>query len=108
MVKGEWNYLAVVWDRDACTAIFYRNGERIAETKPTKGAKPVTTGFRIGYDCAGPFKSVIDEVAIFNAALDEDDIKNITTKGMEWALNPTAVDIYGKLATSWGQLKSSN
>ncbi|MFC1716748.1 LamG domain-containing protein [Candidatus Poribacteria bacterium] len=104
-VKGEWNYLTVVWDRDAGTAIFYRDGERIAETKPPVGAKPITTGFDIGNDWAGPFKGVIDEVAIFNAALDEDDIKNIGTKGMEWALDPIAVDIQGKLATSWGEMK---
>jgi len=103
--RDEWNSITMVWDRDAGKATLYRNGENVGGTEPSKGAKPITTGFRIGSDCAGPFKGVIDEAAIFNAALDEDDIENIATKGVEWALDPIAVDIHGKLATSWGIIK---
>ena len=107
-VKDEWNSLTVVWDRDLGKTTLYRNGEPVGETKPPVGARPITTGFRIGNDCAGPFKGIVDEIAIFNAALDEGDIKLIAAKGLEQALTGAAVDITDKLTTSWGQLKSSN
>ena len=87
----------MVWDRDTGKATLYRDGKNVGETESPTGIKPITTGFRIGNDCAGPFKGVIDEVGIFNAALTGNEIENIATKGMEWALDPAAVDIYGKL-----------
>ena len=41
----------------------------------------------------------VDEVAIFNVALDPDDIKTLMDKG----LGPTvaAVDAVGKMTTTW-------
>jgi hypothetical protein len=50
-------------------------------------------------DCYG---GIIDEVALFNVVLTEDDIKNIMTKGLE---GTSAVFPSGKLSTTWGELK---
>jgi hypothetical protein len=52
------------------------------------------------------FKGILDEVAIFNKALSQDDINNIMTNGLKLALNlGAAVSPSGKLATTWGRLK---
>jgi hypothetical protein len=96
-VKDEWNHLAVVWDRKVGTATLYRNGDFVAETQPPQGAKKTTTAFSIGWDWAGPFKGVIDELGIYNAALSADDIQALT-KG-------AAIELSGKLTTTWGDLK---
>ena len=49
------------------------------------------------------FLGAIDEVAIFNVVLTEDEINDIMTKG----LGITAVSSSGKLATRWGRIKSA-
>ena len=54
-----------------------------------------------GMDAAG----VIDEVAIFNAVLEEEDIQAIMEQGLEEALGLTAVDLSGKLSTTWADVK---
>ncbi len=104
-VKDEWNYLTMILDRAEGKATFYRNGQFIAEITSTVGVKPVTTGFAIGSDHAGPFKGVVDEVAIFNTALDEENISLIATKGIEEFFAPSAVAFSGKLTTTWGEMK---
>ena len=50
---------------------------------------------------------IIDEVAVFNVALEENDIERIMTVGLEEALGGSAVSPSGKLTTSWGQIKTS-
>ncbi|MBM3236206.1 LamG domain-containing protein [Candidatus Poribacteria bacterium] len=59
----------------------------------------------IGDGYAGKFRGIIDEVAIFNVVLTENDIKSIMTNGLERAIGLTAVSPSGKLATTWGDLK---
>jgi len=49
------------------------------------------------------FKGMIDEVAIFNVALSEADIKEIMNTGVSGKL---AVSSSGKLATAWAMIKS--
>lgn len=51
------------------------------------------------------FDGSIDEVAIFNAALEEEDIQTLMNKGLEEALNPKAVDFSGKLISTWAALR---
>ena len=54
------------------------------------------------------FNGLIDEVAIFNVALKEEDIKAIINKGLEAALDIdiiTAVSPTGKLTTTWANIK---
>lgn len=50
----------------------------------------------------GSFAGIIDEVAIFNVALTEDDIKYIMTEGLGVIL---AVSQSGKLTTTWADIK---
>lgn len=55
----------------------------------------------------GPVIGVIDEVAVFNVALTEDDINDIMNSGLEMALGITAVSSAGKLALTWAKIKVS-
>ena len=51
------------------------------------------------------FQGIIDEVAVFNAALSKDDISAIMIKGLESVL---AVSSAGKLAVTWGNIKEED
>ena len=48
---------------------------------------------------------MLDEVAIFNVALTENDIKSIMTGGLSTA---TAVSPSGKIASTWGNIKADH
>ena len=47
----------------------------------------------------------IDDVAIFNVLLEEDDILNIMDKGLEDTVDIFAVSPSGKLAATWAEIK---
>ena len=55
-----------------------------------------------------PVKGIIDEVAIFSVALEEEDINTIMTEGLEEAVGIKAVEPSGKLALTWGEVKAGN
>jgi hypothetical protein len=63
--------------------------------------------FRIGRhdQHGGLYKGLIDEVALFKAALTPDDVKRIMTRGLERALGMTIVSPSGKLAATWASIK---
>jgi len=50
------------------------------------------------------YNGSLDDVALFNVALSEDDIKSIVSDGLEEVLG-LAVSGVGKLATTWSQIK---
>ena len=54
----------------------------------------------------GNFNGLIDDVALFDRALTEDEIKTIMDDGLE--AGALAVSPQGKAATTWGALKSRN
>jgi hypothetical protein len=60
----------------------------------------------IGDGYAGKFRGLIDEVAIFNVVLTENDIKSIMTNGLETAIGLTAVSSAGKLTATWADIKA--
>lgn len=47
----------------------------------------------------------VDDVGLFNEALDENDIQSIMTKGLVNALGITAVSPSKKLTTTWAEIK---
>ena len=55
----------------------------------------------------GWFDGIIDEVAIFGAALSEDDIGAVMDSGLEEATQGVSVEPAGKIALSWGWLKAA-
>ena len=105
MVKvNTWTHVCGVYDGKE-QRIYY-NGV-LKDTKKNSGeiTKNAVAPFAIGTapKCPGRgFDGTIDDVVVFNVALDKDDIKTLMTKGLEGAL---AVSSIAKLATTWGRMK---
>ena len=99
-----WEHLAGVYENG--TQKFYVNGELAGER--ADGALQINTAqeFLIGAGANETanhnyrFKGMIDEVCLFDKALDEGEI------GALMENNPTAVEASGKIAVTWGQLKA--
>jgi hypothetical protein len=105
-----WYHFAAVYDGDANQLSVYVDGVLSGQSgrdgKPTPTDNPVTIGHWNG---GSRFDGVIDEVAIFNTALDEADIKEIAADGLKTALGASlSVKPVGKLATSWGDIRTAN
>ena len=52
------------------------------------------------------FVGTIDEVAIFNKVLSEDDVQTIIEHGLAKVLAGEAVEALNKLTTTWASLKA--
>ncbi len=105
-IRDKWYHLA--WTLNGNHEIVYVNGINIGEyDKPNKGTKPGTHTLEIGRRVGGslPLDGAVDEVAVFNVALEEKDIQDSMNKGLERVLGFTAVSPSGKLTTIWGQIK---
>lgn len=109
VVTGDgWHHLAGVVGEKAGLVI-YADGEEVgkqAYAKPSLDADPgrmrIGDGSNGGHQCEG----LLDEVALFNVPLEQDDIKKIMEDGLERATGLLAVEPESKLATTWGKLKS--
>jgi len=103
-----WYHFAATWDSATGEASFYQDGT-LVQSKNGAGTITVNTvslliGQRTG-GCTGNFSGTIDEVAVFNASLTEDDVADIMTEGLSEALGMAAVSPSGKLATTWASIK---
>lgn len=102
----EWSFVALT--HDGKTLALYVNGEIVADLdvgEPSfsqqhdKGSIWLT---RWKGGAGWDFKGVLDEIAIFNVALSEDDLTTIMEDGLEKALDVSPV---GRLTTTWGNIK---
>ena len=66
----------------------------------------VTIGAPNSNHWGAPFKGVIDDAAIFDVALEQEDILALMDKGLKESLYPSAVDVSGKLTTTWANIKA--
>jgi hypothetical protein len=109
IVAGTWQHIAMVHSvADGTTA--YINGEAIMEQAyPGNVCWDGTPAFLIGERSATapgePFGGLIDEVAIFHAALSQDEVKDVMNNGADLSSIGTAVESVGRLATTWGGIK---
>ena len=85
----------------------------IAQTVTTRvthcqTSKPLATHSFIGTrpNDTGNFNGLMDDIALLDRALSEDEIKTIMDDGLE--AGALAVSPQGKAATTWGALKSRN
>ena len=100
---GDWYHIAAVLEAGNLT--FYYNGIKDSTQSVQLNTVLRNDTLRIGNgvgDIDQWFDGIIDEVAIFNVALTEDDIKSIMTRGLS---SISAVSPSGKLATNWGAIK---
>jgi len=98
---NEWHHAAVTFDEGE--VVLYIDGEPDGggtTTSPLAGNK---LSLKIGADSNGQnlFLGIIDEVRVYNRALDENEIiHNMSAEGL-------AVEKSGKLASTWGDIRSS-
>jgi hypothetical protein len=103
----DWHHLVGVWDEDGQTV--YIDGDINAESTNTANFSSAAAGnLLIGGDTAaqGRTEGAIDDVAIFNVALTEDDVKEIMNKGLGIATGLAPVSPEGRLTTVWGKIKA--
>ena len=101
----EWHHVAGVYSGDDIT--IYIDGEQKSQGAGTTLPNIANTPFRISGDhpeanaWGGSINGAVDEVRLYNRALDADEIKDtMETAGGE------AVTSKGKLSTTWAELKS--
>ena len=108
----KWHSIAVTWDGKKFE--IYLDVAQIGSgvTVSNLGRNPLTDkplliGIYLATGQHGQwgafFPGIIDEVAIFNMALTDDDIKTITTKGLKMV---TGIEPSDKLATTWASIKA--
>ena len=107
ILDGNWHHVAYVLESG--NAKGYKDGTMAAEQGYPHG-KGFSSKDNLLIGAALPaslfFNGILDDVAIFNKALAQDDIENIMTNGLKLALNlGAAVSPSGKLATTWGRLR---
>ncbi|MFC1717268.1 LamG domain-containing protein, partial [Candidatus Poribacteria bacterium] len=107
-VQGQWYHVAITWKAEEFARL-YVDGALGSQKAPLPEFVSETWEevIYIGRPAANKrfFGGAIDELAIFNTALDEEDIQDIMNQGLEKALGVTGVSSTGKLGATWGQLK---
>ena len=98
-----WIHAAVTWDGG--TMRIYKNGVEVGSmAKAGKLDVDPSVNMAIGNQPDGaenrPFDGIIDDVAIWNRALAQDEILEVMADGV-----PAAVEPSGKLAVTWGTIK---
>ena len=105
LADNEWHHVAVTYDKTALRSYIDGVMERQSDTT----AEPVTNEevIMIGTNVVNQgVNGAVDEVAVFNVALAEEDIKSILDFGLAEATGVMAVFPTGKLATTWGNTKT--
>ena len=106
--RKTWIHFAATYDSKAKNEhlIVYVNGKRAgASTRPGK-VTPTDNPVEVGRWGGGSFfVGIIDEVAIFNAILSEEDLQSIMEKGLAKILGGEAVSPADRLTTRWASLK---
>ena len=104
----QWHLYTTTFDSATGKWFIYIDGEVASEMVINKTPLDADSGpVFIGRDscCAGRLgNALIDEVAIFNVALEQADIKTLMKNG----LSQTAFDVAaeGKMTTTWGNVKT--
>jgi len=100
---NDWHHIALTYD--GSIQKFYVDGVLKGDNKDCAGNIDITNSeLKIGTGNVGFYTGFIDEVAIFNVVLGEDDIKTIITKGLKGI---AAVSPKAKLTTTWSAIKSN-
>ncbi|MBT3269525.1 LamG domain-containing protein [Candidatus Poribacteria bacterium] len=106
-VEEKW--YNITWTLDGTHEMAYVDGVLLGEyDKAHDGTMPGPNTFEIGQRVGGglPVTGAIDDVGVFSVALDEEDIIDIYERGLAASVGIAPVDPAGKLAATWGDLKS--
>jgi len=109
ITPGEWHHLAGTYD--GTKVRFFVDGI-LAGEGPQNIVGDIldnAAGFTMAKTIANNvdfFGGVIDDVAVFNVALNLEDIKNVMSIGLENAIaGKSAVSNHGKLSVTWASIK---
>jgi len=101
---GEWTH--VVLTNDKGNLKVYLNG--VQKGNGSSGGD-ITNDYPV-YIGADPIawrtSGIIDDVVIFNVSLEEADVQTLMNKGLKESLGVSAVDLSGKLASTWAGIKA--
>lgn len=107
VTDGQWHFVAGVYDEK--NLIPYVDGEQFnprgAAGKPATSNAPLIIGAQGPDGKNGPLRGIIDEVAVYDTALDEDEIAEVM-EGLSKQFQ--AVKATEKLTVTWGYLKNSS
>jgi len=105
---GQWFFVAVTWDKT--TLKIYVDGVPMGQSTRTGDlATPVAAQIGRGEQqnlVANAFNGIIDDVAFFSVVLEEGDIQALMNQGLKESLGLAAVDLSGKLTTTWANVKT--
>ena len=108
-VDDEWIHVAETRNVSKREYKMYKDGEVTAEDKwlkcgahPCGDSSPSNLNLLIASGYAGKFRGIIDDVAIFNVVLSEDEIQSIMDDGLDAAFDVSPND---KLTTTWAAIK---
>lgn len=103
VAKGEWQHAAITYKPGEW--LCYLNGEvlhkQTTSDKIVNSGDPLVLGDEKGMSRF--FSGVMDEVAIFNKALTEDEVKLFMDTSLDKYMS---VEANGKLATTWASIKN--
>lgn len=101
-----WHHLAYTYDGD--TQTIWVDGQVDAEQAGAGTPNLIGVDLSIGGTVAERWAhGLIDEMALFNVALDATDIGAVMDAGLGKTFGVTPVDPQGKTATAWGTLKNA-
>ena len=104
--KGDWYHVAITVGKSI--GKLYVNGTQLGADKTFADLVLSDTTQDLTIGSAGTswhFNGLIDEVAIFNIELEEKEIQTIMNDGLERASGLAAVNLSGKLITTWANIK---
>ena len=103
---NEWQHVAVVFDAGNVT--IYKDGEQMHsgehQEKSIHAPKtPLAMGRAMNGGVWDYFKGLMDEVAVFEAALTEEDVGDILNQGLQRSIGVSSI---ASLAATWASVKT--
>jgi hypothetical protein len=105
ILDNSWHHIAVTYDLVELKLYIdgHLDGTQGSSAKPATNTGPLIIGSSAyGMQFGLSILGMLDEIAFFNVALEEEDIQAIINKGLRKAL---AVSSAGKIAITWGGIK---
>ena len=98
----EWSFVAITYDGNILK--LFVDGEFVGEKAVGKPDEKLGSEIRLGSwrKPGWDFTGVLDEVAVFNEPLSDDDLNHIMVNGLEEALSVTPKE---KITTTWASIK---